>query len=266
MDELSFDEIKNIEYSILTEVAQFCETNGIRYYLVCGTLLGAVRHKGFIPWDDDIDIGMPRPDYERFIKEFNSSEYVLHDNSIDGRYPYAFAKVSDPKTELTEEIEFPFPMGVYIDIFPIDGVPENEKEQKKFFRRIEWDMRLLSWKRISGKKKVGAVHKILQIIAKLLLKPVSMEKIVRRLDRDVKKYPYESASFVGHFVTKSNWGSDIKPKEIFGVPVKHVFEGGYFAVPSDYKKYLSLEYGDYMKLPPADKQVSNHDFTVRRVR
>ena len=129
MKKVSDSELKTIELEILREVAAFCDMHDVRYYLVCGTALGAVRHDGFIPWDDDIDLGLPRPDYERFLSLFRSEKYTVLDSRFDDRYPYAFAKVSDNATCLVENIAQPFPMGVYIDLFPIDGLPANEAER-----------------------------------------------------------------------------------------------------------------------------------------
>ena len=152
MKTVSDSELKTIELEILREVAAFCDAHGVRYYLACGTALGAVRHDGFIPWDDDIDLALPRPDYERFLSLFRSEKHTVLDSRFDDRYPYAFAKVSDNATCLVENIEQPFPMGVYIDLFPIDGLPANEAERKRHLKRIAWDLRILSWKRISGEE------------------------------------------------------------------------------------------------------------------
>lgn len=260
MKELSKEEIKDIELRILLEVAEFCDNHGIKYFLACGTLLGAVRHKGFIPWDDDVDIAMPRADYEIFVSSFSSENYVMHDFRIDEKYPYPFAKVSDPRTCLIENIESPASMGVYIDIFPIDGLPENEKERKCFFYKLGWRRRVLAWKRNAVCKTEGVVHKIIQIIAKFILKPVSVNSIVYWYDKHVKKYDYETALSVGHFVTKATWGADVKPKSLFSNAIKCEFEQESFWIPSDYETYLTIEYGDYMKLPPEEERVSNHDY------
>lgn len=262
MKTLTLEEIKTIEYDILSEVAAFCDGHEIRYYLACGTLLGAIRHGGFIPWDDDVDIAMPRPDYERFIREYTSSTYTLHDFRIDEAYPYPFAKVSDLRTCLIEETEEPAKLGVYIDIFPIDGLPEDPKQRKEFFKTLEWDRRLLSWKRISRRKKVGFVHKIIQVFSKLALKPVSVQRLVRRYDAHIQRFSYETARSVGHFATMAVWGSDEKPKTIFESAVKHKFERGMFNVPGGYDAYLVIEYGDYMELPPKEQQVSKHSYSV----
>lgn len=259
---LTNSEIKEIGYKILLDVADFCDENGIQYYLVCGTALGAARHGGFIPWDDDVDIGMPRPDYERFVEMYRSEAYTVCDTRFDKQYPYAFAKVCDRNTCLVENIENPCELGVYIDIFPIDGLPDDERMRKRHLKLIEWDLRVLAWKRISKDKDVGKLHKVVQVIAKTALYFVPVSVLVRKLEYDAKKYPYENSCYVGHFVTKAIWGSDVKPKEFFDDPIRHKFEDKEFWVPGKFDEYLTLEYGDYMKLPPKEKQVAKHDFVA----
>lgn len=259
---ISNSELKQIAFDILSDVASFCDNRHIQYYLVCGTALGAVRHKGFIPWDDDVDIGMPRPDYDRFLSEYPSEKYRLTHAGTDPDYPYAFAKVCDPDTVLIENIDHPCDLGVYIDIFPIDGLPDAEAEQKRHLKRIDWDLRILSWKRISRTKKMDLLHKLIQIAAKAFLSSVPYSALVAKVDRDVRLYPYESCKYVGHLTTCATWGSDVKPKSVFEQPVKHPFESGEFWLPGKYDEYLRLEYGDYMRLPPEEEQVAKHDFAA----
>lgn len=262
MTEITNEELKRISLDILLDVKDYCERHCLQYYLVCGTALGAIRHNGFIPWDDDIDIGMPRPDYEKFLAGYRSETCYLLDPRSGRNYPYAFAKVCDKRTVLVEKIENPFPMGVYIDVFPIDGIPSDPKKQKQHLTKIDWDLRFISWKRISREKKLDRVHKLIQTVAKTVLAPVPFSVLIDRLDRDLKSVPYETSEFVGHLATKAYWGSDCKPKAIFEPPVKHAFEDREFCVPGDYDGYLTLEYGDYRKLPPVEKQVSHHDFVA----
>lgn len=254
------EQVKAISYSILTDVAAFCEKNGIQYSLACGTALGAIRHNGFIPWDDDVDICMPRPEYERFLHMYTSEQYVIYDMRYQKNYPYAFAKVCDRNTELLDDIQDPCPFGIYIDVFPIDGLPDSAKLRKKHMRKIAWDLRVLSWKRMHRNKKLTIVHKFILLAAKSVLHVIPIRLLLQKLEHDVKRYSYTSSSFVGHLVSPSPWGTDVKPKAIFENPVRHVFEDREFFVPGDVDKYLTLEYGDYMQLPPKEKQVAKHDF------
>ena len=134
--------------------------------------------------------------------------------------------------------------------------------KRKYLKKVEWDLRILAWKNIARDKKVGLIHKMIQVVAKLILAPIPVYMLVRKLDRDVKKYSYDNSQYVGHFVTKAIWGSDIKPKEYFENPVRHTFEEGEFYVPGQVEAYLTQEYGDYMQLPPEEKRVAKHDFVA----
>ena len=133
---VTLEEMRDLQLAMMDKIHEFCVERGIRYSLGGGTLLGAVRHKGYIPWDDDIDIMLPRPDYERFLKEFDGvypNFKVLHLNN-DRTYPYLFAKVYDSRTLL---VECRATMGVYIDVFPIDGLP-LKAELPKYMRTLDF--------------------------------------------------------------------------------------------------------------------------------
>ena len=131
--QLTIEEVKKMNLDILSVVADFCEKNGLRYWLYYGTLIGAIRHNGYIPWDDDIDIAMPRPDYEKFLKTFNQTSgslYKVIEDRISIGYHTPFAKVHNPETIIESEFSDEMAFGVFIDIFPFDGV-KDEKQSKK---------------------------------------------------------------------------------------------------------------------------------------
>lgn len=259
-EEVPMEQVKAIAYDILADVGEFCEKHRIQYSLACGTALGAIRHNGFIPWDDDVDICMPRGDYERFLDMYASDRYAIYDTRYQKNYPYAFAKVCDRGTVLTDDIDKPCKFGVYIDVFPIDGLPKNEVLRKKHMKKLGWDMRLVAWKRMARNKKLDIGHMLILLMAKSILHVVPLRCLLRKLEYDVKKYSYTRSEYVGHLVSPSPWGTDIKPKAVFENPVRHIFEDREFFVPGDADKYLTLEYGDYMQLPPKEKQVAKHDF------
>lgn len=261
-EEVTPEQVKAIAYSILTDVAEFCEQNGIQYSLACGTALGAIRHNGFIPWDDDVDICMPRADYERFLDMYDSEQYELYDTRYQKNYPYAFAKVCACNTVLIEHIEEPCKFGVYIDVFPVDGLPKSEILRKKHMKKLDWDFRMLAWKRTARDKKMDIPHKLILLAAKSVLHIIPIRFLLRKLEYDVKRYSYSRSHYVGHLVSPAPWGTDAKPKAVFENPVRHVFEDRAFFVPGDVDKYLTLEYGDYMQLPPKEKQVAKHDFVA----
>ena len=148
MEKLSLEELKKVELDILIWFADICEQEKLNYTLSYGTLLGAVRHKGFIPWDDDIDVAMPRPDYEKFIEYCNTHEthYKLIDIHNDKGYNYLFAKVYDPNTTIVEKYanRFKANYGVYIDIFPVDGFGDDLDYALKFYNQYKFKKSILA--------------------------------------------------------------------------------------------------------------------------
>src|SRR5690625_114441 len=147
MKALDLEEIKQIQLSILRRVAFFCKQHDIAYFLCGGTLLGAVRHKGFIPWDDDIDIMMPRPSYEKFLKEFKYEHLSLYHYKKTKNYGYPFIKIGEDRTVLRETfIKKNIDMGVFIDVFPIDGFPKKEKDIQNHVKRLRNYKAFILWK------------------------------------------------------------------------------------------------------------------------
>ena len=134
MEELGIDKLKQIQLDMLKDIHTFCVEHEIRYSLAFGTLLGAVRHKGYIPWDDDIDIMMPREDYNRFIRSYGNQTYKIADMSVNPNYGLPFAKVEDVLTVIEENVEGESVFGVYIDVFPVDSIPDNMLARRSFYK------------------------------------------------------------------------------------------------------------------------------------
>ena len=183
MRQISADELKEIQLNLLNNIDHFCKSNGIQYFLAYGTLIGAIRHDGFIPWDDDIDIAMPRPDYDRFIKKFNaySKDYQVEDYSITDNYPTPFAKVIDTRTEMRMTLYNQRSSGVYIDVFPIDGIG-NANQIKQTIRLNKF----LNTKKavINGKRTFS--KNIMLLLGKIVLSFISVENIIKKIDRILK--------------------------------------------------------------------------------
>jgi len=257
--ELTVSQIKEIQLNILQVIADFCDKNNITYFLGSGTLIGAIRHQGYIPWDDDIDLLMPRPDYEVFISIFNKddSNFKVFSNENDSKYCYPFAKVSDQRTLLVEDLNENFEgIGINVDIFPIDGLPEKKKEQVKLFKKITIVQKLLSYTSTPIRKERKLYKNWILRIIKLL----NANCLVNKLSDLAKSNKYNNAKEVGMIVWSSNKSIPSVSKQVFEKYKLELFEGEEYKVPIGYHQWLTKVYGDYMKLPPEDKRVSHHHF------
>ena len=135
MREIDLDELRKLQIDILNDIDNFCKKNKINYWIDCGTLLGAIRHSGYIPWDDDIDIGMLRDDYDKFVKSYNrkGNRYQLNAVEINNDYYYPFGKVFDTKTVLYEPDENGIKTAVFVDVFVYDNAPDDDQKLKKMY-------------------------------------------------------------------------------------------------------------------------------------
>lgn len=258
MKPLTETEIKNLLLNILKEIDSFCAENNLTYYLAYGTLLGAVRHKGFIPWDDDIDISMPRPDYEKFISTFksNNSRYQVISRVKDKKYPYFFAKVHDTNTILDVETTFKFHLGVYVDIFPIDAIPLEKNLQKKFIRKFNFYRNIYNIKAIKYNNKRSIYKNLILLTSRLVTSFFSLSFLSDKIDRISKTYGFSDHKLVSIAATTDQ--RLILDKELFSDGIKLRFEDMDANVPKGYIEILSKNYGNYLKLPPIEKQISHH--------
>lgn len=253
---ISDQELKSIELDILKAIHQYCKANGIVYYLCGGTLLGAVRHSGFIPWDDDIDIYMPRPDYERFISCYkNKVHKVLTFRSTRG-YPLPFAKVCDCRTILKEKSGPDIPeCGVFVDVFPLDGL-SNKKETASWIHKVSRDLLYLAG--LAGAK-LQPAHNIKGVFKKTISYMLPQQWILRVIDTFSKRYSFSASEFVG--VTFGFYGDrETHKKSVFAESIDIEFEGMTFCAPKETDQYLKTLYGNYMELPPVEKRVTHHSF------
>lgn len=255
MKTIGLDELKSIQLDLLQKTADFCEHNGLRYFLCGGTLIGAIRHKGYIPWDDDIDIAMPRPDYERFIKIFNKPDNYCQVVSLESNPDYAcsFAKVYDNRTVLKELHYQGLHYGVYIDVFPADGVKSVMQVHK-----IKILHRLLNTKKANFSRRTIS-KKIINTFGKLLLLPFSAHQIATWMDNVARRYPLGSVPRAGVIANPFGPG-EIVDKSVFDSEIYKEFEGHQFRVPIGYDTWLRSVYGDYMQLPPVEHRVTHHTF------
>lgn len=256
------EEQKKIQLDILKYVASFCEKNGLRYYLADGTLIGAVRHHGYIPWDDDIDIRMPRPDYERMCEIFNTKDndgtYLLI-RPTDKEAQHYFIKIIDTRTiKIEPYLNYSQGMlGVDIDVFPIDGAPSNIDTYDKMQKDIR------AYNKAYMLKKKTLFRKILTIGKDFVKKrfkahfcPFMSACEVAQIVKDKSmKYDFDKSEFVCHIGIGDRYRFS---KSCYDTFIMMPFEGCEFRVPVGYDEILSAHYGDYMKLPPIEKQVTHH--------
>ena len=262
------DDLKKIELDILLAISDFCEKNNLRYFLGYGTLLGAVRHKGFIPWDD-IDIFMPRKDYDILIKKFNSQ---MDNTPYRAIIPYSkhskhtILKIGDNRT-LKSEPEYRYTNStksgmVDIDVFPLDGTPENEVQYNTWFEKL-YTLYSAYFSKIRTFKNLNLRERI-----KLLIKKVfyacflSKKKIIKESEQLHKEFPYETCDYVGCIEFCWCAKSHRFNKEAFSDFTFLEFCGHKFKAPIGYDEVLRNLYGDYMQLPPEKDRVPLHKMNV----
>lgn len=241
----------------------FCEENDLRYYALGGTMLGAVRHEGFIPWDDDIDVGMPRKDYERFLcltKNLSFGKYVVE--SIDTPamdYFYGYAKIYDRSTTLVEKTRVNIKRGIYIDVFPLDGVGNNRDEIKHVFKPIYKKYQFVVAQTCALAKRRAWYKNVCICFVRLLPNyKKRVKKELLKIDNLCKKKDFDECTIVGNLF--GNWGiKEIMPKEYLGTPQLYKFEDTMIYGSEQYDNYLIALYGNWKKLPPVEKRVSIHD-------
>lgn len=266
--ELSLREVQLISLEIAKKVDKICDEQGLRYYMYGGTLLGAVRHKGFIPWDDDVDIVMPRPDYEKFMEYLKNHEreiypLKLYNIEINEKYPYMISRLSDERYILDVNNEEPYGIGIFMDIYPWDGVGQTEEEMAS--RKIH-AARYSSLCYLSTRKK--CIKDNTKSKLKLLIKPFAftfaklMRKkfFVNKLNKMAPLYEYDKSKYVGCLV----WGTD-GPKGIYPIEwmepyTKLTFEDTELRAPKEWDKALTKLFKKYMELPPEKDRIPHHDY------
>lgn len=245
----------------------FCRENHLRYYAVGGTLLGAVRHEGFIPWDDDLDVAMPRKDYDRLAQlmgtEIHDGFVVLEtENSKDEKYCYTFAKLYNTRTTVVENVSTRLKRGVYVDIFPLDGLGNGEEPDWKWFRKIRRRFQFYI-ARITGVRKGRSfIKNAAAVLAKAIPNRIlDNNKLRLRICEMCRKYDFDSSVWAGNLI--GNWdGKEIMLRENFGEPRSCRFEGHEILIVEKADAFLTGLYGDWRTLPPVEKRVAHHDYLV----
>lgn len=262
MKELSLQEIRAVELNLLHKFDSFCKENNIKYFLSNGTLLGAVKYKGFIPWDDDIDVFVPRDDYDRLISTFEDSDkYQLIAFEKDDRYGYSFANLCDMTTIKSEEnLNNGLEVGVNIDIFALDGFGKNIDGAKKQIRIMKRLMLLLGISKIKKAFSGNLIKRTVKKCAVFLCKIIGSKRLVRKITKEGRRYTLEESSYCGCKTWCIYGEREIIPSDVFSDVITVEFEGQEFPAPVGYDTYLHSLYGDYEKDPPKEKQKTHHRF------
>ena len=267
MQKLSMKEVQQGALNILVKIDEICRSENLSYYLAYGTLIGAIRHKGFIPWDDDIDIMMPRRDYDCLVNYFIKHKEELKPFEIinpqnNAKCPFTISRISDSSYKLVVDNEDDYGLGLFVDIYPLDGVGNSVEEYTKLKNE---SCALASLCFLSSRQKVKKENtkSRLKMLAKypafVVSKFVGKDRLMKKLYELADKCDYENSMYIGCII----WASDdglrgIFPKEWFSESIDVEFEGRYFKAPKEYDKVLSHGYGNYMELPPEKDRIAHH--------
>lgn len=255
MKEIELKEMQQIELSIFKEFVKVCKKHGLRYYMDGGTLLGACWFQGFIPWDDDIDLKMPRLDYEKFLKlQSEFPKHILIEHPRKGKCEYLFTKLIDNRTVLIEEKNgIEKHTGVYIDIFPMDGYPDDPKKCEEHLKK----MQKFNGHFHSSLEEFRNMRKSQHLLSRIkgnfyyVLYKMDREyrwRIFRKLEKQARKYEFDKCTYVGMTI-EGNPQKERFEKKWLDEIVMMPFEDAKFAAPSGYDEHLTIFYGDYMHLP-----------------
>ena len=242
----TLEDLKRKEYEIMCIWDDYCNEHDLRHYLAYGTLLGAVRHKGFIPWDDDVDVVMPVKDYIKFVEGFSHPDYELYNNLSCDNYYHFHSRLVDKNTVL-EDVKYPFKakLGVNIDVFPLCGFPDDKEDVDLFTKEImnntkDWDN---LWFRYEDSDEWRHRYR----------------EVADRVNSSMVKFDYDSVERVGNYLT-GHIENRVYPREIFDDKCMVEFNGRMFPAIKDYDKQLSIDYGDYIELPPVEERICKHTF------
>ena len=260
-------EIQQMELGIMEYIHEVCQKIGVKYFLAYGSLIGAVRHKGFIPWDDDMDICMLREDYEKLQDYLIANpderyEVMSYKNNLN--YVYPFMKVQDNHTYLLEEdVRIDSNMGIYVDIFPVDGYENDANFKNKMTKLIKKrQLSCYTFKGITNTKSV--LNSLIRYISVIIFYFTNTNKYVAQIEELAKSRKVSDYEEVDYLIYK-DMNKPVWRREWLEQVTTGTFEGKEFMIPKNYHEILTSDYGDYMQLPPVEQRVSHHDFKLWKI-
>lgn len=274
MEELTLKEIHEETVKVLKKIHEICEANNLKYWLAFGTLIGAIRHKGFIPWDDDLDIWMPRDDFEKFKEICRTQDlgnYKLCDRTNTNNYTFYIPRFSnmDYKYITTTKNRKEFDIGIFVDIYPVDNFCNNESDSKSLLRKvIKKNQKYEIY--VNGKSYTDTfslksyIKQIIHCFLKVRYGKNYNLKIDQEIDSLIKKNTSESDKYIGMVAwITMEWFCQFE-RDILDESILVDFENEKFWIPAKYDEILKAYYGDYMKLPPEKDRVPHHEYKIIR--
>ncbi|NLZ75911.1 MAG: LicD family protein [Erysipelotrichia bacterium] len=265
MKELTLDEIKEVLIELLEEFDEICRKEGLNYSLGGGSAIGAVRHKGFIPWDDDIDVAMLRKDYNKFIEycKTHKTTFKTCFHETNSNYYLMFGKVYNPNTKfIQDKVISADQVGIALDIFPIDYLAKDYDTSLKLYKKSEFLRNLLltkNWKKYYKGKSDNKILEIGRWMFFALSRFLNGKKLIEKIEKIYINNKKENAEFAmcvcGVYEEK-----EIMSKKIYDEYMDIEFEGKNYMIFTKYDEYLRQMFGDYMKLPPKEKQKPHHEY------
>ena len=257
---LDIDEIKEVELGVMDYIHNICREKGINYSLAYGSLLGAVRHRGFIPWDDDLDIALKRDQYDQLyqaILEDNNSIYKVVSWENDSRYPYPFYRVYDSRTVYENNyIQNDIELGICVDVFPFDDYKDVNKEITK----LDMYRRLSVYTLYGIRNKEAGIKNIVRYLMLVAFR-LTRVKIWNKKLNDCSKAPVNS-EYIDYLMESKKYSTKLDAKALDEV-VECRFEDRVYNIPKDYDHILTTIYGsDYMEIPPLEKRIQHDDFVA----
>lgn len=259
MRKINLLEIQQIQLNIVKDVDRICKKYNIKYYLISGSCLGAIRHKGFIPWDDDIDIAMMREDYDFFLslfdKEFNTNLYYLQNEKSEHEFVWPLSRIVVKNTflDIPSKAHIKINQGMFLDIFPLDNIPDSNKLRKKQEKWIKTITKLIN-RKVYRKSELSYKNYVKYIIS-ILLSPIPLSFLKKTRYNFIVKYNKYSTSCVGNMASQYGYQKQIMPREVYGNPKLMFFNDLLLPFPERPEEYLSRLFGEnYMQIPPLHKR------------